>query len=167
MEAAAAEEADPPAQGPPPAAFALTVRAITGGVTRLDGVRSAETVGGVTLKLCAETGEEPALTLLVRGKQPLEDRSRTLKEYEIVRDAELHVSPLLPDTALATSLTVAADARVRAAVAACSKPVVFKLRRADGANKHRRWVRLQLDAESMTVTVSWSKNEDFSAAFHW
>ena len=67
------------------------------------------------------TGEEPALTLLLHEQRPLADRKKPLKEYGIVGDAELHVSPLLPDKALTTSCVAEADARTQPAVELCAQ----------------------------------------------
>ena len=92
MEAARAEEGEPPA-----GSLTLAIRTLTGGTTTLRDVVSLQTVHAVTLRLCAETGGEPTLTRLLHEQRPLADRKRSLEEYGIVGDAELHVSPLLPE----------------------------------------------------------------------
>ena len=92
----------------------------------------------MTERLCVETGEEPTLTQLLHEQKPLADRKRSLKLYGIVRDAELHASPLLPGNALTTSCVAEANARTQAAVEACATPAVLKLRReAPGFGRHR------------------------------
>ena len=111
MEAARPEEGEPPA-----GSFALNIRTLTGGTTTLRDVLSSQTVHAVTLRLCVETGGEPTLTRLLHEQKPLADRKRALKAYGIVRDAELHASPLLPGNALTTSCVAEADARTQAAV---------------------------------------------------
>merc|ERR1711969_317397 len=68
----------------PAGPFALTIRTLTGGTTTLRDVVSSQTVGSVTLRLCAETGEEPTLTRLLHEQRPLADRKRSLKQYGIV-----------------------------------------------------------------------------------
>ena len=139
MEATRPEEGEPPT-GP----FALNIRTLTGGTTTLRDVVSSQTVGSITLRLCAETGEEPTLTRLLHEQKPLADRKKALEAYGIVRDAELHASPLLPANALTTSCVAEADARTQAAVELCAKPAVLKLRRANGKHKHRRWAHLEV-----------------------
>ena len=126
MEAARAEEGEPPA-GP----FTLDIRTLTGGTTTLRDVVSSQTVGSVTLRLCAETGEEPTLTRLLHEQKPLADRKRSLKQYGIVRAAELHVTPMRPSTALPISLGIGATSRLLAALAACGTAEVLKLRKAE------------------------------------
>eukprot|EP01045_Picozoa_sp_COSAG04_P013519 COSAG04_NODE_963_length_9150_cov_8.566788_2_plen_200_part_00 len=146
MEAARPEEGEPPA-----GIFALNIRTLTGGTTTLRDVVSSQTVGSVTLRLCVETGGEY--------------RKRSLEEYGIVGDAELHASPLLPANALTTSCVTEADARTKAAVEACAKPVVLKLRRANGKHKHRRWAHLE--RQGADVILVWAQHEDGSEQWQW
>ncbi len=160
MEAARPEEGEPPA-GP----FALKIRTLTGGTTTLRDVVSSQTVGSVTLRLCVETGGEPTLTRLLHEQKPLADRKKALKDYGIVGDAELHASPLLPANALTTSCVAEADARTQAAVEACAKPVVLKLRRANGKHKHRRWAHLE--RQGADVILVWAQHEDGSEQWQW
>ena len=160
MEAARPEEGEPPA-GP----FTLDIRTLTGGTTTLRDVVSSQTVGSVTLRLCVETGGEPALTRLLHEQRPLADRTRSLEEYGIVGDAELHASPLLPANALTTSCVTEADARTKAAVEACAKPVVLELRRANGKHKHRRWAHLE--RQGADVILVWAQHEDGSEQWQW
>ena len=160
MEAARPEEGQPPT-GP----FVLSIRTFTGGTTTLRDVVSSQTVGSVTLRLCVETGEEPTLTRLLHEQKPLADRKRTLAKYGIVGDAELHASPLLPRNALTTSCVAEADSRTQAAVEACGKPAVLKLRRANGKHKHRRWAHLERQGDD--VILVWAQHEDGSEQWQW
>ena len=159
-------EPAPEAEVPPRGRFQLQILGVTGAEKPLDGVRGSDSIGAVLQRLCAQSGAEPLLTRLVFDKTvTLDDRSRTLEDYGIVRAAELHVTPMQPKTALPISLGVEATARLLAAVAACGTAEVLKLRKADGSHKHRRWVRLEeVDG---TVYVIWSKNEDGSEQWQW
>ena len=160
MEAARPEEGEPPTR-----AFTLRIRTLTGGTTTLRGIVSSQTVHAVTLRLCVETGGEPALTRLLHEQRPLADRKRSLQQYGIVADAELHASPLLPPNALTTSCVAEADARTQAAVEACARPAVLKLRRANGKHKHRRWVHLE--RQGADVILVWAQHEDGSQQWQW
>ena len=77
----------------PAGAFALTIRTLTGGTTTLRDVVSSQTVGSVTLRLCVETGGEPALTRLLREQKPLADRKRALLERLHMRSAPPPAAP--------------------------------------------------------------------------
>ena len=58
-----------------------------------------------------------------------------------------------------------ADARTQAAVEACARPAVLKLRRANGKHKHRRWAHLEW--QGADVILVWAQHEDGSEQWQW
>ena len=139
--------------------------------TTLDDLSTTETVAAAVERWCDKSGEDPALTRLVRGQEALNDLSRSLEQCGITQDTELRAIQLRPQEALRAALDADADSRVRRAVQKCATAEVMVLCRTDGTTKHRRWWRLELEAAAaarqVRAVVSWSKNQDFSAAFHW
>ena len=106
---------------------------------------------------CDKSGEDPALTRLVRGQEALNDLSRSLEQCGITQDTELRAIQLRPQEALRAALDADADSRVRRAVQKCAAAEVMELCCPDGSTKHRRWWRLELERlERVLAVVSWS-----------
>eukprot|EP01045_Picozoa_sp_COSAG04_P028829 COSAG04_NODE_4578_length_2006_cov_2.462507_1_plen_352_part_10 len=159
-----AEEAEPDA-------FSISVAGVTGAETF--AVRRGDTLGALQLKVAEKLRTPPDQQLLALEGKPLQahllDTERTLAAHGIAGPVSLTLSPQpAPGAAeLTAALKAEAEAALRVAIEPCAQPTRMKLRKADGAHKHRRWFWLTVGEDGLQIRVRWSPNEDKSAAWQW
>ena len=159
-----AEEAEPDA-------FSITVAGVTGAESF--AVRRGDTLHSLQLKVAAKLRTPPEQQLLALEGKPLRahvlDTGRTLEAHGVAGPVSLTLSPQpVPGAAeLTAALKAEAEAAVLAAIEPCAQPARMKLRKADGAHKHRRWFWLTVGEDGLQIWVHWSANEDKSAAWQW